>query len=100
MSSLEVVEAESVSYTFSASKEGSLDRALEVGMKNGAEETVYMVEAPLGVGTATHGVGTDVDFEDSFKFDCTATWSSDTSVGASRAGDFSGGRPQHHEDQE
>ena len=87
-SSLEVVEAESVSYSFGASQEGSFDTALDVTFKQGAEAEVYnvIVAAPLGVGTAvaTQSIEAGLDIEDSVKFETSASWLSDKSVGASR----------------
>jgi len=85
---LEVVEAESVSYSFGASQEGSFDTAFDVTFKEGAKAEVYnvIVAAPMGVGTAvaTQSIEGGLDMEDSLKFETSASWSSDKSVGASR----------------
>jgi hypothetical protein len=83
-SSLEVVEAENVSYTFGASQEGSFDSAFDFSIKNGAGATVSTVTAPLGIGIATEIVDAGIDWEISTKFETSSGWSSDKSVGASR----------------
>lgn len=87
-SSLEVVEAESVSYTFGASQESSLDSAFELSAKNGAGATIYnvAVAAPMGAGIAiaTEAVEASLDWGVSTKFETSSEWASDKSVGAGR----------------
>ena len=83
-SSLEVVEAENVSYTFGASQEGSFDSAFDFSLKNGAGATVSTVTAPLGMGISTEIVDANIEWNISTKFETSSGWSSDKSVGASR----------------
>lgn len=84
VSSVEVVEAESVTYTYATSKEAGLNASFGLSAKFGVDTTVLLITAPLGIGTATEVSDVNVLVGLEGKFDAAAGWSSENTVGIGR----------------
>lgn len=81
---VEVVEADNVSYTYATSKEGGLNAGFGLSAAAGVDTTVLLITAPLGIGTAQEIADVNVLVGVEGKFDVSAGWSSENSVGAGR----------------
>jgi hypothetical protein len=89
VTSLKITESESVQYTYSASREASLDVGLGMALKSGAavESDLLYVAAPFGIGVATSPVepaDIKIDYNGRASINTSNSWSSETSVGFSR----------------
>jgi hypothetical protein len=84
IASIEVVEAENITYNYATSKEAGLNASFGLSAKFGVDTTVLVITAPLGIGTAQEvsDVNVLVGFEG--KFDASAGWSSENAVGVGR----------------
>lgn len=79
--SLEVVEAENVTYTISSSQESGFDTSLSFSASLGADNSLTLVIAPLGFGYLQTAAGLKVSAKTSGKFDTSQGWSSAESQG-------------------
>lgn len=76
-SSVKIIEAEDVNYSFSRNKKGGLDAEFEAGGSYGEEFDLGITEvaAPMGVGVATK-LSAAIRNKGKFKFDSTKGWDS------------------------
>ena len=83
VSNIEFVESETVNYSLSSSKESSFDMGFKAAAEITAGTEVWLITAPLGIGTATQLV--DVDFTAGLQgnFDTSNQWSQEESIGTS-----------------
>jgi hypothetical protein len=84
IASVEVVEAESVTYTYATSKEAGLNASYGLSAQFGVDTTVLMITAPLGFGTAQEIADVNVLVGLEGKFDASAGWSSENAMGVGR----------------
>lgn len=82
--SVEVVEAENVTYTYATSKEAGLSASVGMSAQFGVDTTVLLITAPLGIGTAQEITDVNVLVGLQGRFDASAGWSSENSVGIGR----------------
>jgi hypothetical protein len=82
--SVEVVEAENVTYTYATSKEAGLNASFGLSAQFGVDTTVLLITAPLGIGTATEITDVNVLVGLEGKFEAGAGWSSENTVGVGR----------------
>jgi Concanavalin A-like lectin/glucanases superfamily len=83
-SAVEIVEAESVQYTLSASKESTLDTAFKMAASVGGGTGTYTVVAPLGAGIAQEV--TELDFAAKLEgsMETSNGWSNESSVSSGK----------------
>lgn len=83
VSNIEVVESTTVNYSLSSSKESSFNMGFKAAAEITAGTEVWLITAPLGLGTAQQLV--DVDFTAGLqgKFDTSNSWSQEESIGTS-----------------
>ncbi len=84
IASVEVVEAENVTYNYAASKNVGLNASFRLSTQFGVDTTVMMITAPLGIGTAQEIADVNVLVGLEGKFDTSAGWSSENAVGVGR----------------
>jgi hypothetical protein len=84
VSVLEVVEADNVSYSFSASQEGSFNTAFGMSATAGVGSNDLLIAAPLGFGVAKEMTDIDISAGASVNFESSNSWASESAVGAGR----------------
>lgn len=84
VSTLEVIEADNVSYAFSASQEGSFNTAFGMSASLSAGSNDLLIAAPLGFGVAKELTDIDISAGVSANFESSNSWASDSTVGSGR----------------
>jgi len=84
VSTLEVIEADNVSYSFSASQEGSFNTAFGMSATAGFGSNDLLIAAPLGFGVAKELTDIDISAGINANFESSNSWASDSTVGSGR----------------
>jgi hypothetical protein len=79
--SLEIVEAENVTYTISSEKESGFDTSLSFAASIGVDTTTTLVLAPLGIGILQDAAEVQVGAQTSGRWDTSQGWSSSETQG-------------------